>query len=190
MRALERRGQSSPADATNWSSSRAAAQRMRATSRPSFDNTALVVILRWMKTRGRGSPYVAAPSRPRTTDGNRLTYTLEGPGKDSFTIVSSSGQIRTRAALNHEETEILADGEGERRTEERQQRRRQVGDHQVDELRGRTSVRCRRAPRVTGIAGSTDSVTRHVGRAREHGPPIIDYDVRYVARSRTAPGLL
>ena len=35
-------------------------------------------------------------------DGNRLTYTLEGPGKDSFTI-TSDGNIRTRAALNYEE---------------------------------------------------------------------------------------
>ena len=35
-------------------------------------------------------------------DNNRLTFTLDGPGKDSFTI-TSTGQIRTRSSLNHEE---------------------------------------------------------------------------------------
>ena len=47
-------------------------------------------------------------------DSNRLTYRLEGPGKASaFTIVSSSGQIKTRSALDRESTaELLGDGEG------------------------------------------------------------------------------
>ena len=33
-------------------------------------------------------------------DSNSLTYTLEGPGADSFTILSSSGQIRTKSPLD------------------------------------------------------------------------------------------
>ena len=45
----------------------------------------------------RSGQNVGSAVEATDADGNRLTYTLEGPGKDSFTIVSSSGQIRTRS---------------------------------------------------------------------------------------------
>ena len=34
--------------------------------------------------------------------GNRLTYSLEGPGKNSFDINSSTGQIRTRSGVTYD----------------------------------------------------------------------------------------
>ena len=37
-------------------------------------------------------------------DSDTWTYSLGGPDAALFTIVSSSGQLRTRASLNHEET--------------------------------------------------------------------------------------
>ena len=36
------------------------------------------------------------------TDSNTLRYSLEGPGKDSFTILTSTGQIRTKSPLDFE----------------------------------------------------------------------------------------
>ena len=65
------------------------------------------------------------------------------------------------------ERRILADGEGERRTEEEQQRRRQVGDHRSNGPAGA-------AVRAEGAEGGGDTRldgqrARHVGRAREHG---------------------
>ena len=48
---------------------------------------------------------VGAPVAATDRDGDTLTYTLEGADADSFDILSTSdgGQIRTSAALNHEE---------------------------------------------------------------------------------------
>ena len=61
---------------------------------------------------------VGAPVAATDRDGDTLTYTLEGADADSFDILSTSdgGQIRTSAALNHEErVELLGDGPGDGR---------------------------------------------------------------------------
>ena len=34
--------------------------------------------------------------------GNRLTYSLEGPGKNSFDINSGTGQIRTKSGVTYD----------------------------------------------------------------------------------------
>ena len=44
-----------------------------------------------------GEPFVAEDA-----DGDAVTYSLEGPDKDNFTIDSSTGQIRTKAVLDYE----------------------------------------------------------------------------------------
>ena len=101
-------------------------------------------------------------------DRNRLTYSLEGPGADSFTIVSSSGQIRTRSALNYEERSrysvTVKVNDGQKRNNSIAAKSVTIIVDDVDERPSAPS-----APRVTGIAGSTDSVTSHMGRARERG---------------------
>ena len=56
-------------------------------------------------TRDGAEPVGSAVSAT-DADSNSLTYTLEGPGQGlKFSIVSSSGQIRTRSPLNHEAEE-------------------------------------------------------------------------------------
>ena len=58
---------------------------------------------------------IASPVRATDADRDLLTYTLEGTDAASFAIVATSGQIRTREPLNHEEkAELLGDGEGGR----------------------------------------------------------------------------
>ena len=53
------------------------------------------------RTRGR-TPTSALPSPPWTRSATRLTYSLSGPDADAFSIVTSSGQIRTREDLDFE----------------------------------------------------------------------------------------
>ncbi len=48
-----------------------------------------------------GEP-VGAPLSATDPDGDALTYGLAGPDVDSFAVDASSGQVRTRAALDHE----------------------------------------------------------------------------------------
>ena len=48
---------------------------------------------------------VGDPITATDPDEDGLTYTLSGPDADSFAIVATSGQLRTKAALNHEAKE-------------------------------------------------------------------------------------
>ena len=54
-----------------------------------------------------GSP-VTATDRDTTT----LTYGLEGPDADLFSFNTRSGQIRTKAPLNHEDPRCYVDERG------------------------------------------------------------------------------
>ena len=45
---------------------------------------------------------IGAPVAAEDPDGGSLTYTLSGPGAGLFDIVASSGQLRTKGALDHE----------------------------------------------------------------------------------------
>ena len=55
-----------------------------------------------MDENTRSGQNVGSAVSASDADSNSLTYTLEGPGADSFTIVSSSGQIRTKSPLDYE----------------------------------------------------------------------------------------
>ena len=55
-----------------------------------------------MEENTRSGQNIGSAIEATDPDSNRLTYTLEGPGKDSFTV-TSDGQIRTRSPLNYEE---------------------------------------------------------------------------------------
>ena len=46
---------------------------------------------------------IGAPVRADDPESNALTYVLNGPDAGSFRIVSSSGQLQTRASLDHED---------------------------------------------------------------------------------------
>ena len=110
-------------------------------------------------------------------DGNRLTYTLEGPGKDSFTI-TSAGQIRTRSPLNYEERSsysvTVKVNDGQRK------------DNSVAAKSVTITVMDRPeqpsapgAPTVVGVPGSTVSVRVTWDEPANAGPPITHYSVQY-----------
>ena len=105
------------------------------------------------------------------SDRNRLTYSLEGPGAASFTIVASSGQIRTRAPLNYEERSsysmTVKVNDGQRRDNSIAVKSVTIIVDDVDERPTAPP-----APRVTGIAGSTDSVRVTWEEPANAGPAI------------------
>ena len=169
-------GDDSPADADNWSRP-GRGTTGKSNKRPVFANTASLVTLRVDENTRAGQNVGGAVEATDTDRNNRLTYSLEGPGADSFTIVSSSGQIRTRAALNYEERSsyslTVKVNDGQRRDNSVAVKSVAIIVDDVDERPSAPS-----APRVTGIAGSTDSVRVTWDEPANPGPPIIDYDVR------------
>ena len=111
-------------------------------------------------------------------DSNSLTYSLEGPGKDSFTIVSSSGQIRTRSPLNHEtrssySVTVKVD-DGQRKDNSVAAKSVTI---MVDDVREAPSAA--RGPEVAGIPGSTSSIRVTWAAPANTGPPVTGYDVHY-----------
>ena len=136
---------------------------------------------------GAGRP-VGSPVSASDNDGNRLTYSLEGPGAAKFTILSS-GQIRTRSLLNHEAEECYyEDGtdsfcrysvtvkvdDGKRKSNSTAAKSVTIDVVDVDEL-----PTVPRPPTVMGVPGSTDSVRVTWDEPANTGPPITDYDVQY-----------
>ena len=146
-------------------------------TRPRFDSTAAVVMLSVTENTSAGRP-VGSPVSASDADGNGLTYSLEGPGADSFTIVSSSGQIRTRVALNYEERSSYAVTV---KVDDRQNKANSVAAKSVtimvDDAEEPPSAPT--APTVAGIPGSTDSVRVTWDEPANTGPAVTDYDVHY-----------
>ena len=104
VRALNREGDplnfgDNPSD--NWSTS-GRGTTGASNERPVFDSTLPAVVELEVEENTRSGQSVGSAIEATDPDNNRLTYTLEGPGKDSFTI-TSAGQIRTRSPLNYEE---------------------------------------------------------------------------------------
>ena len=112
-------------------------------------------------------------------DGNRLTYRLEGPNKDSFTVVSSTGQIRTKAALDYESQNsyslTVTVDDGTKAANSSASISVTVYVTNVDEPPIRPA-----APSVRGVPGSTTSVQVTWDAPKNDGrPPITDYRVEY-----------
>ena len=184
VRALNGEGDSTFADATNWSTS-GRGTTGASNRRPTFGDTMLSLITREVGEDTRSGQNIGSAIEATDPDGNRLTYTLEGPGKDSFTI-TSTGQIRTRAALNHEErssysvTVKVNDGQRKDNSVAAQS----VSITVLDRPETPTAPR---APTVSGVPGSTDSVRVTWDEPANPGPPITHYSVQYaVSGSRDA----
>ena len=145
--------------------------------RPSFDDPGSLVTLSVDENTRAGQP-VGSPVSATDNDGDRVTYTLEGPGADSFTIISSSGQIRTRATLDHEERSsysvTVKVNDGQRQGNSIAAKSVTIEVANVDEL---PSVP--KAPAVAGISGSTSSVRVTWDEPANSGPAITDYGVQY-----------
>ena len=75
--------------------------------RPNFDRTDTTLITLRVDENTRAGQNIGSAVSATDADSNRLTYSLEGPGANSFAIVSGSGQIRTKAPLDYEPRRVL-----------------------------------------------------------------------------------
>ncbi len=159
----------------NWSTS-GRGTTSASNERPVFDSTLPVVPLE-VEENTRSGQSVGSAIEATDPDGHRLTYTLDGPNKDSFTI-TNTGQIRTRSPLNHEErdkyllTVKVNDG---------QRKNNSVAAKSVTiTVTDRTEPPSTPgAPRVAGIPGSTDSVRVTWDEPANMGPDITHYRLQY-----------
>ncbi len=168
----------------NWSTS-GRGTTGASNERPVFASTLPAIVELEVEENTRSGQNVGDAIEATDPDNNRLTYTLEGPGKDSFTI-TSTGQIRTRSPLNHEArdkyslTVKVNDG---------QRKNNSVAAKPVTiEVTDRSEQpSAPGAPRVSGIPGSTDSVRVTWDEPVTAGPAITHYSVQYaVSGSRDA----
>ena len=175
VRALNGEGDSTFANATNWSTS-GRGTTGASNERPVFDNTDAVVTLE-VEENTRSGQNIGNAVEATDPDKNRLTYTLEGPGKDSFTI-TSTGQIRTRSPLNHEERDqyslTVKVNDGQRKNNSVASKPVTI---RVTDRPEQPSTPG--APRISGIPGSTDSVRVTWDEPANPGPPITHYRLRY-----------
>ena len=164
---------------SDWSSPVARAATGKGNRRPVFDDTRSLVTL-VVQENTPGGRNVGSPVEADDEDGNRLTYSLEGPGASSFTIVSSSGQIRTRSGVtyDYESREFYSltvkvdDGS---RTDNSG-----AAKSVTVEVRDEIEVPLASpAPRVTGMPGSTTSVGVTWEEPGNTGDPIDRYQVEY-----------
>ena len=118
---------------------------------------------------------VSSPVSATDPDDDTLTYTLGGADAASFDIVSTSGQIRTKAALDFEMksgysvTVTADDGNGGSDTITVT-----ITVMDVIERPSRPA-----APTITATSGSTESLDVRWDEPDNQGPPVTDYDVQY-----------
>ena len=145
--------------------------------RPVFDTALPAVVMLEVEENTRSGQNVGSAIEATDPDGHRLTYTLEGPGKDSFTI-TSAGQIRTRSPLNHEERDeyslTVKVNDGQRK--DNSVAAKSVTIEVTDRPEQPSAPG---APRVSGIPGSTDSVRVTWNEPANPGPDITHYSVQY-----------
>ena len=172
-------------DATeNWSSS-GRGTTGASNRRPTFGATTPSLITLEMGEDTRSGQNIGSAVEATDPDDNRLTYTLEGPGKDSFTI-TSTGQIRTRAALNYE---VRSSYSVTVKVNDGQRKDNSVAAKSVSitVLDRPEPPSAPGAPTVTGVPGSTNSVRVMWDEPANPGPAITHYSVQYaVSGSRDA----
>ena len=144
--------------------------------RPSFDIKETVVTLTVDENTRSGN--VGSAVSATDADSNRLTYSLEGPNKDLFTIISSSGQIRTKVVPDYETRQsyslTVKVDDGSRKANSSAAKSVTIEVNDVDEIPPPPGP-----PTVSGISGSTDSVLVTWDASANKGPAITDYEVRY-----------
>ena len=162
-------------DADNWSSV-AKATTGPSNSRPVFDRSGAIELS--VDENTRSGQNIGSAVSASDSDSNNLTYSLEGPGADSFTIVSSSGQIRTSSSIDYETRQSYAltvkVNDGQRRSNSVAAKSVTIT---VDDVREPPPPPA--APTVTGVPGSTSSVRVTWAAPQNMGPPVTEYDVQY-----------
>ena len=119
---------------------------------------------------------IGSPVAARDTDaGDTLTYSLEGTDGGSFTIVSTSGQIQTSAALNYEAKSSYSVTVKVNDGTVNVTKAVTISVTDVDEPPGTPD-----APTVTAKSGATDSLdVRWNAPANTGRPAIDDYNLQY-----------
>ena len=177
VRALSGEGDATNLTALNWSP-RGHGMTGKSNKRPTFVNAASLITLKVEENKRAGQNFGSAVEAT-DADRNRLTYRLEGPGKDSFDINSGTGQIRTKSGAKYDyETQssysvTVKVDDGEREANSVAAKSVKI---EIQDLNERPSTPA--APRVTGVQGSTDSVLVTWNEPANTGPPITDYDVQ------------
>ena len=146
--------------------------------RPVFSNTDSLITLEVAENTRSGQNVGSAVDATDADRGNRLTYSLEGPGKDSFTI-ASTGQIRTTSGVTYDyesrqsySVTVKVD-DGQRKGNSVSTKSVSIDVEDRDEPPSTPS-----APSVVAMAGSTDSVRVSWNEPDNTGPSITDYDVQ------------
>ena len=160
----------------NWSTE-AKATTGQSNSRPSFDRSDPLIELT-VDENTRAGQNIGSAISATDTDSDNLLYSLEGPGKDSFTIVSSSGQIRTKSPLDHESRQTYLVTV---KVDDRQRKANSIAAKSVrivvDDIREPPPPPA--APTVAGIPGSTSSIRVTWTEPANKGSDITGYDVHY-----------
>ena len=173
VRAKNGEGDDPPA---NWSPA-AKATTGPSNSRPAFDRTGSLITLK-VDENTRSGQNIGSAVSASDADSNSLRYSLEGPGKDSFTILSSSGQIRTKSPLDFETRKsysvtVMVD-DGQKRSNSIAAKSVTIAVDNVIEMPSAPA-----APRVSGIPGSTDSIRVTWDAPANTGPAVTEYEVHY-----------
>ena len=172
VRVKAKNGENDNAD--NWSSV-VRGTTGKSNSRPSFDDQDAVVDLSVAENTGSGQNLGSAVSAS-DADSNTLKYSLEGPGASSFTIVSSTGQIKTKGALDYETRDSYSVTV---KVDDGQKRANSVAAKsvtiEINDVREQPPAPAK--PTVSGIPGSTDSIRVTWAEPANTGPAIIGYDI-------------
>ena len=147
--------------------------------RPVFANSDSLVMLEVAENTREGQNVGSAVEAMDADRGNRLTYSLEGPGAAAFDINSGTGQIRTRSGVTYDH-ESRQSYSVTVKVDDGQRKDNSVATKSVtiDIEDRKEPPSTPAAPRVSGIAGSTDSVRVTWDEPANTGPAITDYDVQ------------
>ena len=160
----------------NWSPS-GRGRTNPSNERPVFDSTLPAVVTLEVDENTRSGQNIGNAVEATDADSNSLRYSLEGPNKNLFSIVSG-GQIKTRAALDYETQNsyslTVKVDDGSRKANSSAVKSVTVNLRNVNEPPSTPG-----APTVAGIPGSTSSVRVTWDEPANTGPPITEYNVQY-----------
>ena len=145
-------------------------------SRPAFDREGAIELRVDENTAARQN--IGSAISASDADSNNLSYTLEGTGTGSFTIVRTSGQIQTMSPLNYEVRQsyslTVKVDDGQRRMNSIAAKSVTITVDNVREAPSKPAI-----PAVAGISGSTSSVRVTWAAPQNTGPEVTGYDVQY-----------
>ena len=147
--------------------------------RPSFESTTTVVKLT-LPENTRSGQNVGSAVSATDDDGDRRSYSLDGPDAASFDINRSTGHIRTKSGVKYDFEEksyyslTVKVDDGRRKSNSIK-----AISVTIEIVNQAEPPSVPTAPRVTGISGSTDSIRVTWDEPANSGPPITEYGVQW-----------